>query len=126
MALLTAVIEKRAGYFLGGLDAYVNVVGGFRIDETAVDLAVIMALASSLKDQPIPEDILVFGEAGLSGEIRSVSHMELRIKEAQRLGFRACVIPKYALKKMKDMNFSIELIGVSNVRDAIKLLSQWN
>ena len=86
MSLLLAVLEKRAGYFFSNVDAFLNVVGGLRLDEPAVDLAVAMALVSSLKDMPVYEDALAFGEIGLAGEIRSVSHAEQRIAEAQRLG----------------------------------------
>ena len=126
MALILAVIEKRGGYFLGGLDAYINVVGGFRLDETSADLAVVMAVVSSIKEKSIPEDTVVFGEVGLSGEVRSVTNMELRINEAQRLGFKRCIMPKYALKKLKTDYFEIELVGVSGIRDAVKLLDDWS
>ena len=98
MALILAVLEKRAGYYFSNLDAYVNVVGGLRLDEPSVDLAVAMSLISSLKDTPIREDTVVFGEIGLAGELRSVSHSDLRIGEAARLGFTRCVLPYHGLK----------------------------
>ena len=81
MALILAVLEKRAGFYFSNLDAYLNVVGGLRIDEPAVDLAVAMALVSSLKDTPIRDDTVVFGEIGLAGELRSVSHIESRVSK---------------------------------------------
>ena len=87
MALIIAVLEKRAGFFFANTDAYINVVGGLRLDEPSVDLAVAISLISSLKDIPIPENLIVFGEVGLAGEIRSVSHAEERVLEAARLGF---------------------------------------
>ena len=97
----------------------VNVVGGLRIDEPAVDLAVAMALVSSLKDTPIRDDTVVFGEIGLAGELRSVSHIESRVSEAYRLGFTRCVLPYHSMKSIDSKRFSgVELIGVHNVREA--------
>ncbi len=125
MALLIAVLEKKAGYYFSGADAYINVVGGFRLDERAVDLCVAMALVSSLKDIPIPDDVLAFGEIGLAGEVRAVSHAEKRINEAARLGFKRCILPYYNLKNLsKDVNRDIELIGVRSVRQAMKAISE--
>lgn len=125
MALLIAVLEKKAGYYFSGADAYINVVGGFRLDERAVDLCVAMALVSSLKDIPIPDDVLALGEIGLAGEVRAVSHAEKRINEAARLGFKRCILPYYNLKNIsKDVNRDIELIGVRSVRQAMKAISE--
>lgn len=119
MALILAVLEKRAGFYFSNLDAYLNVVGGLRIDEPAVDLAVAMALVSSLKDTPIRDDTVVFGEIGLAGELRSVSHIESRVSEAYRLGFTRCVLPYHSMKSIDLKRFSgVELIGVHNVREA--------
>ena len=119
MALILAVLEKRAGFYFSNLDAYLNVVGGLRIDEPAVDLAVAMALVSSLKDTPIRDDTVVFGEIGLAGELRSVSHIESRVSEAYRLGFTRCVLPYHSMKSIDSKRFSgVELIGVHNVREA--------
>lgn len=119
MALILAVLEKRAGFYFSNLDAYLNVVGGLRIDEPAVDLAVAMALVSSLKDTPIRDDTVVFGEIGLAGELRSVSHIEARVSEAFRLGFTRCVLPYHSMKSIELKRFSgVELIGVRNVREA--------
>ena len=125
MSLLLAVLEKRAGYSFSNSDAYINVVGGLRLDEPAVDLAVAMSLVSSLKDFPIDEQTIAFGELGLAGEIRSVSHCDLRISEAQRLGFKRCIVPYYSLKHINKSNYpDIEIIGVKNVREAVSALSR--
>lgn len=119
MAMLIAVLEKRAGYFIGNMDCYVNIIGGLKIDEPAADLSVALAIVSSLKDYSVPEDVLAFGEIGLGGEIRAVSSCEQRIREAAKLGFRRCVVPKYNLSKLKKgANFDIEVVGVSNIRQA--------
>ena len=121
MALILAVLEKRAGYYFSNLDAYVNVVGGLRLDEPAADLAVAMSLISSLKDKPIREDTVVFGEIGLAGELRSVSHADLRIAEAARLGFTRCVLPKHGLKAIHSGRWDhMELIGARNLREAFE------
>lgn len=125
MSLLLAVLEKRAGYFFSNVDTYINVVGGLRLDEPAVDLAVAMSLVSSLKDMPVCENALAFGEIGLAGEIRSVSHAELRITEAHRLGFNRCVLPYHNLKTISaDVKGKIELIGVKNIREAFDALAK--
>lgn len=121
--LLLAVLEKRAGYFFSNLDAYVNVVGGLKLDEPAVDLTVAMALVSSLKDIPMKEDAIVFGEIGLAGEIRSVSHAEARIAEAARLGFHRCILPYHNLANIASASPNIELVGVHTVRQAFEVLS---
>lgn len=118
MNLLLAVLEKRAGFYFSNLDAYINVVGGLRLDEPAADLAVAMSLISSLKDISIPEDAIVFGEVGLAGELRSVTHIDARISEAARLGFRRCILPYHCLKKTHGQMDNIELIGVKNLREA--------
>ncbi len=120
MSLLLAVLEKRAGYYFSNLDAYVNVVGGLRLDEPASDLAVAMSLVSSLKDVAISDDAIVFGEIGLAGEIRSVTHIDARISEAERLGFKKCVLPFHNLKQVNTKFSEIKLIGVKNVREAFE------
>ena len=117
MALILAVLEKRAGYYFSNLDAYVNVVGGLRLDEPSVDLAVALALISSLKDTVIREDTVVFGEIGLTGELRSVNRAELRISEAARLGFARCILP-YHNRKSISGNSEIEVIGAKTIREA--------
>lgn len=119
--LIIAVMEKRVGYFFGNLDVYVNVVGGIKISEPAGDLAVAMALYSSLKDKPIGDNVIAFGEIGLGGEIRSVSHLEQRIQEAGRLGFEKCIVPKHSLKGLRP-HPGIEIVGVSNLRQAFDLI----
>lgn len=120
LALLIAVLEKRAGYYLSNYDAYVNIVGGFRIDERAADLAICMALISSLKDVKISDDAIAFGEIGLAGEIRSVSQVQQRINEAVRLGFTKIVIPYHNAKNID--NQGVDVIGVKNIRQAFEVL----
>lgn len=123
MSMLLAVLEKRAGYFFGNMDAYINVVGGLKLDEPASDLSVALALVSSLKDVPVPDNVLAFGEIGLGGEIRSVHACSQRVREAARLGFTRCIVPKYNLKSISTELFDkIEIIGVSNVRQAFNAL----
>lgn len=123
MSLILAVLEKRAGYYFSNTDTYVNVVGGLRLDETAVDIAVAMALVSSLKDIVIPEDSLAIGEIGLAGEIRAVNHISQRVSEAIRLGFKRIVVPYHNLKDLKNKFDSAEIIGVNNVRQAFEALT---
>ena len=121
MAMLIAVLEKRAGYFLGNMDCYTNVIGGLKIDETAADLSVALAIVSSLKDIVVPEKTLAFGEIGLAGEIRSVTCCEQRIKEAKKLGFEKCIIPYHNYSKLpKKLSNDIDVIPVKNVREAFK------
>ena len=119
MSLLLAVLEKREGYYFSNLDTYVNIVGGLRLDEPAGDLAVALALVSSLKDVPIADDAIAFGEIGLTGEIRNVSRIESRISEAERIGFKKCILPYHSLKRISG-KYGIELIGVKNVREAFE------
>ncbi|MEW6662211.1 MAG: DNA repair protein RadA [Bacillota bacterium] len=92
--LMIAVMDKRLGYNLGAFDVFVNVAGGVHIEEPAADLGICLALASSLKNRPVPEDIVAMGEVGLTGEVRSVSSLEMRVKEAAKLGFKRCIVPK--------------------------------
>lgn len=119
--LLMAVLEKRCRYEMGRYDAYVNIAGGMKMNEPALDLAIVMALVSSLKDRPVDEKTIVFGEVGLSGEVRAVSMAEQRVNEAVKLGFEACILPQICLDKMKKQG-KIRLIGVRNVREAIAVL----
>ena len=119
VSMLLAVLEKRAGFYMNSCDAYVNVVGGLRLDEPATDLAVALAMISGFKDTPIRDDTLVLGEIGLGGELRSVSNCEQRIKEAERLGFNRCIIPRHNLKTLSDgFKGNIEIIGVRNINEA--------
>lgn len=115
--MILAVLEKRLGFYYGSLDVYINIIGGLRIQEPAADLPVAMALYSSLTDKPINDDVIAFGELGLGGEIRSVSHIEQRIAEALRLGFKKCIVPRHSLKNLRRFD-GIEIVGVSNLRQA--------
>ncbi len=122
MAMLIAILEKRAGYFLGNMDCYINIVGGLRADEPASDLAVALSVVSSLKDAVISSDTIVFGEIGLAGEIRTVNNCEQRIRECERLGFKRCIIPRQNIKNLPEDEFkNIEIIGVRNVREAFEV-----
>lgn len=123
MAIILAVLEKRLGLYFGTLDVYINVVGGLRLDEPAADLSIALALYSGLLDRPVDEHLIAFGEVGLGGEIRSVSHIGQRILEAQRLGFKQCVIPKQALKELRVENYSIEIIPAANLKQAFAVLT---
>lgn len=123
MAMLIAVLEKRCGYFLGNMDCYTNVIGGLRIDETAADLSIALAIVSSLKDVVVPEKTLAFGEIGLAGEIRSVNCCEQRIKEASKLGFEKCIIPYHNYSKLPKYLFKeIEIIPAKNIRQAFEAI----
>lgn len=121
MNMIIAVLEKRAGYYFNNTDAYINVVGGLRLDETAVDLAVAIALISSLKDIPINENAIAFGEIGLAGEIRSVSHVQQRVNEAVRLGFSKVIIPSHNRKDITIPD-GTEIIPVRDVRQAFEAI----
>ncbi len=121
--LILAVMEKRLGYIFSNLDAYLNVVGGLRIDEPATDLSVAMALISSLKETPIPEDIVFFGEIGLLGEVRGASRADSRIKEIAKMGFKRCVVPRGSLSSANSQNMGdIQIIEVTNIREAVNIL----
>lgn len=122
MSIIIAVLEKRAGMFFGNLDVYLNVVGGFRIEETAGDLAVAMCLYSGTLDKPLPESMMAFGEIGLGGEVRAVSNAVQRIKEAERMGFEICVVPKQSLERINQKEYKIRLIGVSDIKEAFALI----
>jgi DNA repair protein RadA/Sms len=119
LSLLLAVLEKRSGYFFSNMDAYVNVVGGLRLDEPACDLPVALSLISSLKDQAVGDDVVAFGEIGLAGEIRSASNIEARISEAVRLGFKRILLPHQNLKRVSNHQ-GVELIGAKTVREAFE------
>ncbi|MBQ9861522.1 MAG: DNA repair protein RadA [Clostridia bacterium] len=121
LALLLAVLEKRAGYFFSSLDTYLNVVGGLRLDEPAADLPVALALISGLKDKPMDEGVVAFGEIGLAGELRAVSSAEQRIAEAARLGFTRIIVPAHTLKTLHG-SYPIEVIGAATVREAYEKL----
>ena len=120
--LILAVLEKREGLFFSNLDAYLNIVGGLKLEEPAVDLSVAMALVSSLRDVPINDEMVIFGEVGLSGEIRSIPKIAERITEATRLGFKECVVPYSSLRNLAKFEDKIDLIGVSSLSEAIALI----
>ena len=118
-AMLIAVLEKRAGYFLGSSDVYINIAGGLKIDEPASDLSVALSIISSLKNENLRDDTIAFGEIGLAGEIRSVGFAEARIREAIRLGLKRCIIPQRNMNEIgSDLKKKIEIIGVNNIRKA--------
>ena len=119
--LLMAVLEKRVGLQMSDCDAYVNLAGGMRITEPAIDLGIAMAVTSSFKNRPIDDKMAAFGEIGLSGEVRGISMIEQRINEAVKLGFTTCVVPKVCLKQIKNAD-GVKIIGVSSVQDAIDLI----
>ena len=121
--LLMAVLEKRLGLKLADCDAYVNIAGGIKMNEPAMDLGIVLAIISSYKEKPIDERTICFGEVGLSGEIRAVSMAEQRVQEARKLGFEVCILPEVSKAAMQEMT-SIKLIGIKNVKDAIDYLSR--
>lgn len=122
--LLMAVLEKRAGLPLSNYDAYVNIAGGIRMNEPAADLGIVMAIASSYKNRPVPEDAIVFGEVGLSGEVRAVTMPEQRVAEARKLGFKTCIIPEVSLRALgtSDEKLGIRVVGVRSVNQVIDML----
>ena len=120
--LLMAVLEKRIGLQLGDFDAYVNLAGGMKIAEPSLDLGICLAIISSFKNRPVSDDLIAFGEVGLSGEVRAVGMSEARVREAKKLGFKTCIVPKTLEDKLKKSYKDIEIIGVSSVVDAMKLI----
>lgn len=123
MAIIIAVLEKRLGFFFGTLDVYINIVGGLRLDEPAADLSIALALYSSLTDKPVDEKLIAFGEIGLGGEIRNISHISQRISEAERLGFERCLVPQQTLQGINKDKFKIEIIGINSLKQAFKYLN---
>lgn len=125
MAMILAVLEKRAGYYFNSMDTYINVIGGLRLDEPAADLTVAMALVSSLKDIVVKDNIIAFGEIGLAGEIRAVNNCEQRIAESIRLGFDKCIIPFHNYKSLsKSLKTSADIIPVRTIREAFNALAE--
>lgn len=114
--LLMAVLEKRMGMQISDCDAYVNIAGGIKIQEPAIDLGIVMAIVSSFKNRPIPDGVIAFGEVGLSGEVRAVNMVPQRVKEAKKLGFHTCILPKVCMEKLPEIE-GIRLVGVDSVRD---------
>ena len=118
--LLMAVAEKRTGMKMSVFDAYINVIGGLRLDEPAADLPVALAVASSYRDTPIADDLVAIGEIGLAGEIRSVSHMNQRLGEVSRLGFKKCILPRGGSEKL-EIPAGLTVYRVRNLREAIEV-----
>ncbi len=123
MSLIIAVLEKRAGYFFGSLDAYINVVGGLKLDEPAADLPIALAMVSGLRDKPVSPDTFAIGELGLGGEVRGVTRVEERIREGVRMGFKKCILPKSSLEKITE-KFDIKLVGVRDIKEALRALNE--
>lgn len=118
--LLLAVLEKRLGFNLSNCDAYVNIAGGIKMNEPAIDLGIVLAVISSYQDQPIPDHIMAFGEVGLSGEIRAVGMAQQRVQEAKKLGFQTVILPKVSLKAVEKVK-GIRLLGVGSLRELMAL-----
>ena len=121
LAVLVAVLEKRAKMMLGGQDIYLNIVGGIKLNEPAIDLGICAIVASSYKNIPIPKDTVIMGEVGLTGEVRRINMIEKRLKEAEKLGFKRCIIPENN-KKYLEEKYKIEIIGVKNLNEALNAL----
>ena len=121
LTLLMAVLEKKAGMNLGNQDVYLNVVSGIKVSEPAVDLGVILSVASSFKNLSIPNDTVVVGEVGLTGEVRSVNLIDKRLKEIEKLGFKTCIIPESNKKVLKE-KYKLDIIGVKNINEAMQKL----
>ena len=121
LTVLMAVLEKRANMNSGSQDVYLNVVSGIKISEPAIDLGIILAVASSFKNISIPKDLVAIGEVGLTGEVRAVNMIEKRLKEAEKLGFKKCIIPENNKKLLKD-DYKLDIIGVRNIGDVLKII----
>ena len=122
LSLLCAILEKKGGLDLYGHDIFLNIAGGIRVDEPALDLGVIAALASSMLEKPVPPDTVVCGEVGLAGEIRAVAHIDLRIRESQRLGFSQFILPKTNFDRC-GAGSSLELRGVASIQEFLELIN---
>ena len=120
--IIIAVIEKKLGLFLNKSDIFLNIAGGLKIDEPAIDLAVAMGIYSSFRDIPVDSDTVVLGEIGLSGEVRTISYIEKRITEASKLGFKKIIIPKGNLKNLNIKKFQVDVTGVEKIKDAMDCL----
>ena len=122
-AMLLAVLEKRGSLKVSQCDAYINIIGGLTLEEPAADLAAVVAIASSYLDKPVPGDMAAIGEVGLSGEVRSISHLEQRLSEIQRLGFTKCIVPANHSREIKEMSH-LTLLPVQNIAQALQLLAK--
>ncbi len=121
VALLVAVMEKKIGMQLTGLDIFMNVAGGVKINEPATDMAIISAIASSFLDRPIPDGTVVLGEIGLTGEVRAISHIDLRVSEIKKMGFTHCIVPENCVKRLKSIK-GIKITGIKNIAEAMEIL----
>ena len=121
LTLLIAVLEKRAGLNLSSQDVYLNVVGGIKLSEPSIDLGIILITASSFKGIAIPKNVAIMGEVGLTGEVRRINSIEKRLKEAEKLGFKKCIIPESNKKGLKE-EFKLDIIGVKDINEALKAL----
>ena len=121
--LLMAVLEKRVGLALGECDAYLNIAGGIKVTEPAIDLGIVLAVVSSFRNKPLPSDLVAFGEVGLSGEVRSISQIEGRVKEAAKLGFKTCVVPATGKESLKKME-GVKIIYVNSVAEAMDFIRE--
>ena len=119
LAVLIAVLEKKVGLNLGNQDVYLNVVSGLKINEPAIDLGIISATVSSFKNITIPKDMIIIGEVWLTGEVRRINLIEKRLKEAEKLGFKTCIIPERKIKLLKE-KYKLDIIGVQNINEAMK------
>ena len=121
LTLLMAVLEKKAKLPLGSQDVYLNIIGGIKVNEPALDLGIILAVASSMKNISIDKSVVALGEVGLTGELRNVNMIEKRLKECEKLGYKACIIPE-SNKKMLKEKFQLDIIGANNIIDAMRYL----
>ncbi len=119
VAMLCAVLDRHAGFATATLDVYVNLAGGVRASEPALDLGVVLALASAVVDKPAPRDLVAIGEVGLSGEVRGVSQLAARVAEAQALGFRRCLVPKVDVERWRGAPAELPLVGVAGIDEAL-------
>ena len=122
LAVLIAVLEKRANLNIGGQDIYVNVVSGMKLNEPSIDLGILCVCASSFKNVPIPKDTVIMGEVGLTGEVRRINLIEKRLKEAEKMGFKRCIIPENN-KKYLEESYKMQIVGVKDIRQALKSLN---
>ena len=120
LLLILAVLEKKVGISLSNKDVYVNIIGGLKIAEPASDLAIAVAIVSALKERIVPPDVIVMGEIGLTGQVRSIPHVEIRIAEAEKLGFKKCIVPSSNVKRIKNMSKDMQIIGVKSIKEAIE------